>query len=427
MASTAVPSASEPLAGLHTTNDVSPSKISTQQSLSSLPDYHLDYSLWEPHEPNSISSRQFVSSLRRAMVGVGFFYLHNTPLSTKRSVMFDLVSRFFALPLEDRLAIDMDKSHHFRGYCKFGDERTLAKQDLRDQVDYGPEVKAIADKELVEKWPFLNLYGPNQFVQDSICDGHRSIVLDWFATAECISNELTRAIELALGVDEGELAQYLTGKSSAERKQNVAPDPTLERLGPLPYARMKTIRYPTGRTVDGITRTDPNSTQGVGAHKDSGWLTLLAPSAEVGGLEAQDFYGYWLSVPHVDGSIIVNFGQQVEFLTNGIVQAATHRVISNPSGTKDRYSVAFFSSPALNSFLEPLDSTRFSRELVEEWKSAEEKRGGKGSVKSDVPKGDLWGRRGEAFGWINWRGLVRSHPGVVAAFYHHLCESALSS
>lgn len=404
MAPTAV-SAGPSASAIHSKN------ASSQQSLSSFSDYHLDYRLWNASEPTSESSQRFIASLRLAMVGIGFFYLHGTPLDARRNAMFDLVSRFFQLPLEQRLKIDMDNSRHFRGYCKFGDERTQQKQDLRDQVDYAPQVEPVTDKQLLDKYPFLNLYGPNQFVDDEVCEGHRRIVLEWFEAAEEVSNQLTRAIELALGVQEGELSQFLTGKTKFR-----GGDAQLDGLGPLPYARMKTIRYPTGVAVDGITRKDPSSTQGVGAHKDSGWLTLLAPSAQVGGLEGQDFSGSWLSIPHVDDSIIVNFGQQVEFLTNGIVQAATHRVVSNPNGTQDRFSVAFFSSPALNTYLKPLDSRRFSKELVEAWKTAESKRSG-GDIISDVPKGDLFARADEPFGWINWRGLVRSHPGVVNAFY----------
>lgn len=347
------------------------------------------------------------------MVGIGFFYLHGTPLDSKRSTMFDLVSRFFSLTLQQRLSIDMDKSRHFRGYCKFGDERTQQKQDLRDQVDYAPEVSAVEDERLLREYAFLNLYGPNQFLGDETYQGHKEVVLDWFETANEISNQLTRAIELALGVGEGELSQFLTGKTPHSGVE-------LDKLGPLPYARMKTIRYPRG-DVDGITRTDPTSTQGVGAHKDSGWLTILAPSAEVGGLEAQDFTGAWLTVPHVDNSIIVNFGQQVEFLTSGIVQAATRRVVSNPSAQQDRYSVAFFSSPALNTFLKPLDPERFSEELVEAWKKAERERSG-GEIVSDVPRGDLFAKANEPLGWINWREIVRSHPGVVNAFYRDLVQ-----
>lgn len=238
-----------------------------QQSLSSFADYHLDYTLWDTNDPTSESSQRFVASLRLAMVGIGFFYLHGTSLDAKRQTMFDFVSRFFQLPLEERLKIDMNNSRNFRSYCNFGDERTVQRQDLRDQVDYAPEMQPIQDAALLEKHPFLNLYGPNQFVSDEVCEGQRRIVLNWFKTANEVSNQLTRAIELALGVDEGELSQFLTGETKKDQRSVNVADPALEKLGPLPYARMKTIRYPTGNTVDGVTRSDPASTQGVGAHK----------------------------------------------------------------------------------------------------------------------------------------------------------------
>ncbi|PWZ03151.1 Clavaminate synthase-like protein [Testicularia cyperi] len=389
-----------------------PTNGSEPASLASLPEYHLDYSLWQPDTPTSAASQEFVSRLRQAMTGIGFFYLHNTPLDAKRDAMFDLVERIFALPLETRLSINMDNSRHFRGYCKFGDERTQSQVDFRDQIDYAVETKAVEDRSLTEKLPFLNLLGPNQFLDDSVCKGHKSIVIDWFNACSSISDQLTRAIELALGVGEGELSRFQTGQGGHND-----PDPELAKLGPLPYARMKTIRYPAGAVVDGIAR-DSKSSQGVGAHKDSGWLTLLSPS-QVAGLQVQDFDGTWIDVPYLPGGLIVNFGQQVENLTQGIVQAATHRVLTPPDATQTRYSVAWFSSPALNTYLSPLDKNSFDAETRRLHEQAIQRRAN-AQIKSDVAKGDLYARAEEPFGWINWRGLFRSHPGVVNAFYPHL-------
>jgi len=137
----------------------------------------------------------------------------------------------------------------------------------------------------------------------------------------------------------------------------------------------------------------------------------------VGGLEAQDDDGKWISVPHVKGSTIVNFGQQVEFLTGGVVQAAFHRVVIPPTATQTRYSVAWLGYPALNALLKPLDVTReFSDEVLGLWKEAEARRQGMSTV-NDVPKGDLSANQYERFGCLLWRRRVRSHPGVVRRFY----------
>ncbi|CAO3570016.1 unnamed protein product [Mortierella alpina] len=393
----------------------------TPDSLASLPEYHLNYALWDPANVTSDRSQSFVRALRRAMVGIGFFYLHNTPLDSgdtrkvnRRANMFSLCDRLFDLPLKDRLSIDMDNSRYFRGYCKFGDERTQSLQDHRDQVDYGLHVAPLQLSESVlEARPYLNLYGPNQFLDDATLPGHQEIVTDWFEAANEICKQLTRAVELALGVQEGRMKQYLDGSQPAET--GAGADEELNKLGPIPFARMKTIRYPAGEMVDGIKRIE-GSKQGVGAHKDSGWLTLLSTSP-VGGLEVQDFDGKWISVPHVEGSTIVNFGQQVENLTGGIVQSATHRVVFPSTATQTRYSVAWFSFPALNALLKPLDvAGEFSDEVLDLWRAAEARRQGQGIV-SDVPKGDLFASQHERFGWTAWRGLVRSHPGVVRRFY----------
>lgn len=149
-----------------------------------------------------------------------------------------------------------------------------------------------------------------------------------------------------------------------------------------------------------------------------GRLTLLTPSV-VAGLEVQDFAGEWLPVPYVEGGIIVNFGQQIENLTRGAVQAAAHRVVVPPNATAARYSVAFFSFPALEAQLSPLP---LSLPLPLPRGELAHASAARGSIVCDVPAGDLYASEREPFGWIAWRGLVRSHPGVVKRFYPHLAS-----
>ncbi|KAJ3027647.1 UNVERIFIED_CONTAM: hypothetical protein HDU68_003405 [Siphonaria sp. JEL0065] len=368
----------------------------------------LDYSLWDPANITSPSSLQFIDSLRAALFGLGFFALTNTPLSNPetRNKIFESTKAFFSLPLETRNQIDMAKSKHFRGFAKFGDETTQTKTDLRDQIDFATDAEPLnLPEELLREKPFLNLYGRNQFLPDTVLPGYRELVLDWFDKADKVSRNLTRALEVALGVEEGRLTQYLDGWDSGGTVH-----------GSLPFARMKTIRYPAGDIVDGIQRP-AGTTQGVGAHKDGGWLTLLATS-EVEGLQIQDFDGNWITVPYLPTTILINFDQQIENVTSGIAQAATHRVISSGARTHEtRYSVAWFSLPALNARLKPIDlATELDPVVLEQWNQFQRERGGK-EVVCDVPKGDLFPKLEEEFGWTAWRGLYRSHPRVVEIFY----------
>ncbi|KAI9334945.1 hypothetical protein BDR26DRAFT_822809 [Obelidium mucronatum] len=370
--------------------------------------HKLDYSLWNPNDESSPSSLSFIRSLQAALFGLGFFALTNTPLSDPETQtrILDSTKAFFELPLETRRQIDMANSRHFRGFAKFGDETTQSKTDLRDQIDFATDAAPLDRKrfapQLFAEKPFLNLVGRNQFLPDSVLPGHRDIVLDWFGKADEISRNITRALEVALGLPKGRLSRFLDGDEDK-----------MSSYGPLPFARMKTIRYPVGDVVDGIQRP-PNTTQGVGAHKDGGWLTLLATS-NVEGLQIQDFEGNWVSVPFTPNAILVNFGQQIENLTGGIAQAATHRVISSGAENQEtRFSIAWFSLPALNARLRPLNlEDEVDPIILAEWR---QQRGSKAIV-CDVPQGDLFPGEQEEFGWTAWRGLYRSHPRVVEQFY----------
>jgi isopenicillin N synthase-like dioxygenase len=83
-----------------------------------------------------------------------------------------------------------------------------------------------------------------------------------------------------------------------------------------PATLIKVIRYP------GITDT----VQGVGAHKDSGVLTLLLAEPGSAGLQVEVSPEYCIDVPPVDGTFIVNIGELLEVATDGYLRATRHRV-----------------------------------------------------------------------------------------------------
>jgi isopenicillin N synthase-like dioxygenase len=49
--------------------------------------------------------------------------------------MTEKAIRFFDLPLEQKLEIEMVNSKHFLGYARLGTEITAQKQDFREQCD----------------------------------------------------------------------------------------------------------------------------------------------------------------------------------------------------------------------------------------------------------------------------------------------------
>lgn len=307
------------------------------------------------------------------------------------------------------------------GFSKFGDERTQNAVDHRDQIDYGLQVEEpVGDASLLKQFPFLHLIGPNQFLSDDVLPGHRQIVLRWLSTCQAVAHDLTQALEAALGAAEGELLQYLTGKPV--RSENGAKTRNLALTGgettARQYARMKTIRYPRADRIDGVARL-AGSTQGVGAHKDGGWITILATSPHKG-LQVQSLSGEWLDVGHHPHAMVVNFGQQIERVSRGAITAATHRVLSHVTDESDdnldlpgdRFSVAYFSMPALNVVVKPLPSSSLCTEILQVWQRAQQQRksvSGSDVVVTAVPRGDLWGADEDPFGFQAWKGIVRSH------------------
>lgn len=391
----------------------------------------LNWDDWSGPHATPETQSQFLEQIRDAAVGLGFFHLQNSPLDQGciRQRLFDLSAKFFALNIEQRLAISMVNSPHFRGYSKFAEERTLGLVDNRDQIDFGSDVNPPLWTQLTgEKGvdpgllpEFVRIYGPNQYVSDDVLPGHEETIRAWFTLCTELNDALTTAIEAALELKPGELLAFIGHPNEKTDTKTVEyqPIPGTPADFALPYARLKTIRYPTGQVVDGIARSSQaqgNGTQGVGAHRDGGWLTLLAVS-DVPGLEVQDVEGSWLPVPQVENAIIVNFGQQFEVLTHGLVRAATHRVTVPDGVVRDRLSVAYFSTPALNAVmhqsLTPGDSVYDSADR------ARIARGGK--KRSEVPENDLHAA-GEPYGVIALAVLVRSHPDVVRRWYPWLAQ-----
>jgi len=105
----------------------------------------------------------------------------------------------------------------------------------------------------------------------------------------------------------------------------------------LPATLIKVVRYP------GIADT----TQGVGAHKDSGVLTLLSVEPGSHGLQVELSRGQWIDVPPLPGAFIVNTGELLEVASGGYLRATQHRVLA-PSPGHDRVSIPFFLNPSLD-------------------------------------------------------------------------------
>ena len=309
------------------------------------------------------AAARFRNELAAATHDVGFFYLVGTGVTPELEARLHRAARaFFELPEEDKLAIENVKSPHFRGYTRIGGERTQGKVDWREQIDIGPERDALPPS---DDAPWDRLVGPNLWpaAQPELQD----VVLEWHDHLTGVARKLLRAWALSLGAEESYFDQHFGD----------------------PQTLIKIVRYPG--------KEDPTPQQGVGAHKDSGVLTLLWVEPGKGGLQVRRD-GEWVDAPSVPGAFVVNIGELLEYATQGYLTATDHRVIS-PTWPDDRISVPFFFNPALDTKLPIIE---LPAELAAEAKGV-----------TDDPTNPIHATYGENA----LKSRLRAHPDVAAI--HH--------
>jgi len=316
----------------------------------------------------------------------GFFYIVNHGIPARLSADYlSMMKAFFALPLEIRQAIDKHHSAQFRGWEQLGSELTNNEIDYREQIDIGVERDAIENPDPY----YMALVGPNQWPPELALPGFREMVSDYFTRLSTVAQQLLGIMSLSLGLDETHIERVF-GEN------------------PSPY--LKLIRYP--RTLAGG--------QGVGVHKDSGFLTLLLQD-ETAGLEAQANDNSWYCVDPIPGSLVVNTGELLQLLTSNYFIATPHRVFNGAAN--ERYSSAFFYSPDLNTALDPLPIDPGYIDRVDR----SERHRGEGLMASRAElaagTGGMQSRlRPAVFGEKYWQRWVRSYPDIARRFYPGLVE-----
>ncbi len=303
----------------------------------------------------------FQRSLREAAHDAGFFYLvgHGVPRDQIDAAL-RLAREFFALPTDVKNEISQLQSPQFRGYSRLGGELTNGTVDWREQIDIGPERPVIEAAE-----GYRRLQGPNLWPSNP--SGFRKAFEEWDTALSDVGLKLLRHWAVSLG----------------------APADTFDAsFADRPATLIKVVRYPG--TAD--------TAQGVGAHKDSGVLTLLLIEPESEGLQVELGPDRWIEVPPLAGAFIVNIGELLEVATGGYLRATRHRVRAPRPGS-DRVSIPYFLNPALDALVPiislPPELAALSR-----------------GVEAD-PANPIF----QTYGENAWKSRTRAHPDV--AELHH--------
>lgn len=313
----------------------------------------------------------FLADLRHAARDIGFFYLinHGVDDALQNAVQRE-ARRFFALTESQKEQVAMIHSPHFRGYNRAASEITRGQPDWREQFDIGAERPALLLSDSDPRW--RRLQGPNLWPE--ALPTLKPALLDWQRAMTSMALRLLRAFAEALQL----------------------PADAFDALyGSKPNEHIKLIRYPGQHAAQ--------SAQGVGAHKDSGFLSFLLQD-EQKGLQVEVAPDRWIDAAPRAGSFVVNIGELLELATNGYLRATVHRVVSPPAN-RERLSIAFFLGAQLEANV-PLYT--LPPHL------AQEARG---------PESDPLNPLLRDVGWNYLKGRLRSHPDVAERYYRDVLRS----
>lgn len=240
----------------------------------------------------------------------GFFYIKGHPISPARiAQVLDSAQHFFALPVEEKLKIDITQTRHHRGYGAVATEQLnpAKPSDLKETFDMGLHLPADHPDVLAAK----PLRGPNRHPDLS---GWETLMEQHYRDMQALAQTLLRAMTLALGIEQ----DFFDTRFNE------------------PVSVLRLIHYPPRHTASSTEQ------QGAGAHTDYGCITLLYQDA-AGGLQVRNVNGQWIDAPPIEGTFVVNLGDMMARWSNDRYLSTPHRVIS-PLGV-DRYSMPFFAEP----------------------------------------------------------------------------------
>lgn len=253
-----------------------------------------------------------VQQVKDACLDQGFFYLEFDRIIDPQLVAaaFAVSKEFFALDTATK------SLYNHQGYSAYQAETLNTQQQTEGDTKEGFSIKS---NESIDSDPKLNL--PNRWSTTTSLDVNL-IMQEYLSKLTSIGMRLAEILALALGLHKNVFDSYLQK--------------------PRRYIRM--LKYSEKKS---------NPTSGVyaaGAHSDYGFITLLVTDDQPG-LEILDKDGVWQPIPAKDGCFIVNIGDMLERLSNGIFLSPKHRVINNTG--KSRYSIPFFFNVNENVAIEP--------------------------------------------------------------------------
>lgn len=259
---------------------------------------------------------RWVKRLGQALETQGFFIVEGhavDPILLEQA--YAAAQHFFQLPAELKRRYERPLWQGQRGFTRFGQEhaKNHPVPDLKEFWHIGREADVtVPTSHLPNLWP------------EEIPE-FRQIMLPLYQQLDCCATQLLTACALYLEIDPGVLTGMVQYSDSI----------------------LRVIHYPP------LSTEAPANSMRAAAHEDINLITLLC-TATHSGLELLSGDGRWLPVEARSGQIIVDAGDMLQQLTNGLFQSTTHRVVNPLNPLESRLSMPFFVHPRAEVDLTPL-------------------------------------------------------------------------
>lgn len=264
---------------------------------------------------------RFIRTVGDSLADIGFFALanHGVPESLTRRA-YEAARDFFHLPGDVKERYHRAGAKGQRGFTGFGTERARdsGTPDLKEFWQVGRV--AVPDDH-----PVHAPYGPNIWPDDTVADFRPAM------------SSLYQALDGLGAVCLEACARFLD-----------EPPRTFAAMGEDSDTIVRVIYYPpTVNAPPGAVRS--------AAHEDINLITLLS-GATSEGLELLRRDGTWMPIHVSFDHIVVDSGDMLQNVTNGLFKSTTHRVVNPKDASTERFSMPCFIHPRKDVDLTPMPS-----------------------------------------------------------------------
>lgn len=256
-------------------------------------------------EPAVLESE--LGKLRSALAKEGCFQAIRHGISSSfMDKIREIAKEFFELEEEEK-----------QKYCP-------SEEDNDKFQGYGNDV-VVSQKQVLD-WNyriFLQVFPHHSRKLNLWPNGFREILEEYVDNIKLVMEVLYKAIAKSLNIDEDSFLKQLGDQSPMNARLNFYP----------PCSR-------------------PDLVLGVKAHTDGSALTILLQDKEMEGLQVF-IDDKWVKVPVLPYALIVNLGDQMEIMSNGILKSPLHRAVTNSE--RMRISLAIFQIPEIEREIGPVE------------------------------------------------------------------------